>query len=70
MEYGVALIVIAAGLWVSGKFASTLISALPTSITGNATFGGFVTLLVQAGIVLGVVLIARKALPRHVVNEL
>lgn len=70
MEYAVAAVVIAVGLWVSSKFASTLTAILPTSITGNATFGSFVTLLVQAGIVLGVVLIARKALPRHVVEEL
>lgn len=70
MEYATAALVIAVGLWVSSKIASTVVGILPASLTGNATFGSWITLLVQAGIVLGVVLIARKALPRHVVEEL
>ena len=69
MEYVIAVFVLMAGLWAAAKFAGTVVGFLPASLTGNATFGSYVTLAVQAGVVLGVILIARKALPGHFVKE-
>lgn len=60
MDFGVLAAVVFVGILVAGAVSATILSALPASITGSATFGKYVPTIVTAALVAGVVVLAGK----------